>query len=155
MRSRSVGPKAFGARSASPRRRITLLAAMLLGACHGGGATRTVAPLALTGTAWELVTVQGQDASRQLGGHPAILRLATDRSVAGFTGCNRFHGTYTLAGDSIRFGPLIIRHRACAGSPELEQSYLDALRATRQFRFHADSLNFMDSTATVAVFVRY
>ena len=149
MCNRLVGPKRVGVPAS-----WLLVSALLIGGCHSHG-PRAVAPLALTETAWELVTVQGQDASRQLGGHPATLRLGTDRSVAGFTGCNRFQGTYTLVGDSIRFGPLIIRHRACAGSPQLEQSYLDALRSVQRFRFHADSLNFMDSTATVAVFVRY
>jgi putative lipoprotein len=135
-------------------RSAALAAALAVAGCHHGGA-KTVAPLALTETTWQLATVDGQNADNLAGGHPATLRLGTNRTVSGFTGCNRFRSSYTLAGDSIGFGPIIVRHRACAGPPELESAYLSALRSTRRFAFKGDSLELLASGAPVAVFVRY
>jgi heat shock protein HslJ len=129
--------------------RHPLAAALLtIAGCHSARAP-TAAPLALTETTWRLATVQGQDPNRLAGEQPALLRLTTDRGVSGFGGCNRFRGTYTVLGDSLRFGPLITTRRACGGM-ELEQTYLEALQAVRGFRFHADSLELLDAAGHVA-----
>ncbi len=77
-----------------------------------------------------------------------------DRSARGFAGCNNFRGTYTLEGDSLRFGPIITTRRAC-GIMSLEQSYLRALEAAHGFRFQTDSLELRERGGREAVFVRY
>ena len=59
---------------------------------------------------------------------PATLRLEASTSrAAGFAGCNRFSASYTLAGDSLRFGPVIATKMACADGDELERGFLGAL----------------------------
>lgn len=48
--------------------------------------------------------------------------------VSGSTGCNQFGGTYTLSGNVMRFGPLMMSRRACMGAlNDLEQKFLNTL----------------------------
>lgn len=122
--------------------------------CHRASDMQTATPLALAETTWRLAVVNGQDAGALRGDQPATLRLTTNRSARGFAGCNNFRGTYTLEGDSLRFGPLITTRRAC-GIISLEQSFLRALEGTRSFRFQSDSLELRGTQGREAVLVRY
>jgi heat shock protein HslJ len=72
---------------------------------HGGGDKTAGAPLTLT-----LSTATGQ------------------RRASGFSGCNRFTGTYILRDGKLSFGPLAGTRMACASAGgKLESDYLDAL----------------------------
>ena len=76
---------------------------------------------------WVLVAL-GEQASPPARGKPATLRLEASASrAAGFAGCNRFSASYTLAGDSLRFGPIMSTKMACVDGDELERSFLGAL----------------------------
>ncbi|HKT98262.1 MAG TPA: META domain-containing protein [Paraburkholderia sp.] len=62
---------------------------------------------------------------------PITLDLSTasgQRRASGFSGCNRYMGTYTLKDGLLSFGPLAGTRMACVGaSGEIEGPYLDAL----------------------------
>ncbi|HWA15499.1 MAG TPA: META domain-containing protein [Gemmatimonadales bacterium] len=60
--------------------------------------------------------------------------------ASGFAGCNRFSGTYTVAGDSLRFGPLMSTKMACPGQDQVEGGYLAALGATVTYTLADTSL---------------
>ncbi|PLZ01485.1 heat-shock protein [Burkholderia sp. WAC0059] len=64
-------------------------------------------------------------------GRPVTLDLSTatgQRHASGFSGCNRYAGTYTLKNGLLSFGPLAGTRMACVGAGgEIEQPYLDAL----------------------------
>jgi heat shock protein HslJ len=50
------------------------------------------------------------------------------RRASGFSGCNRYSGTYTLKNGLLSFGPLASTRMACAGAGgDIEGAYLDAL----------------------------
>ena len=77
---------------------------------------------------WVLVALGEQSSPAGRGGQPATLRLEASSSRAvGFAGCNRFSASYSLAGDSLRFGPAIATKMACADGDKLERSFLGAL----------------------------
>src|SRR5690242_17618937 len=62
----------------------------------------------VSGVDWELMELNAKTASTGAGGRRATLRFDADSArVTGFSGCNRFSGSYTLNGDSLRFGPLV------------------------------------------------
>jgi heat shock protein HslJ len=85
-------------------------------------------PAAITDRDWVLVALGTQPAPAGRGGQPATLRLEANPSRAvGFAGCNRFSAGYTLAGDSLRFGPALATKMACADGDELERGFLSAL----------------------------
>ena len=65
-------------------------------------------------------------------GAPITLNFSTQggqRKANGFSGCNRFTGTYDLAGGKLSFGPLASTRMACAPGPgsALEQPFLQGL----------------------------
>ena len=82
----------------------------------------------ITDREWVLVGLANQASPAGSGSRPATLRLdSTASHAAGFAGCNHFRASYTLAGDSLRFGPVLATKMACADGDELERSFLEAL----------------------------
>jgi heat shock protein HslJ len=69
------------------------------------------------------------------------LRLdAASARATGFAGCNRFSASYTLAGDSLGFGPAVSTKMACVEGDDLEREFLAALPAVASFSTIADTL---------------
>lgn len=64
-------------------------------------------------------------------GEPLTLDLSTtggQRHASGFSGCNRFAGSYTLKDGLLSFGTLASTRMACVGpGDEIEPAFLDAL----------------------------
>ncbi|CAG4886853.1 hypothetical protein R54767_00296 [Paraburkholderia gardini] len=64
-------------------------------------------------------------------GEPVTLTLSTasgQRRASGFSGCNRYMGTYALKDGKLSFGPLAGTRMACATpGGQIEGAYLDAL----------------------------
>jgi heat shock protein HslJ len=90
----------------------------------------------LDDTNWELTGwTQAGGAARTVphgdNGRPLTLTLSTangQRLASGYSGCNRYTGTYLLRDGKLSFGPLAGTRMACAGvGGELERAYLDAL----------------------------
>ena len=90
----------------------------------------------LDNTSWDLTGwTQPGGASRTVphgdDGQALTLTLSTangQRLASGFSGCNRFTGTYLLRDGKLSFGPLASTRMACAGTgSQLEPAYLDAL----------------------------
>jgi heat shock protein HslJ len=90
----------------------------------------------LDNTSWALVSWKQADGSPRAvpgtdSGTPLTLVLSTaggQRRANGFSGCNRFMGTYALKDGKLSLGPLAGTRMACATpASELEGPYLDAL----------------------------
>jgi putative lipoprotein len=66
------------------------------------------------------------------------LRIAADGAASGSTGCNFFHGSATVSGESLRFGQMAATLRACPPAiADQERKFLDALRDARRARLDA------------------
>ena len=81
----------------------------------------------LPGTAWQVTTFAGQ---APLADHAITFEFDTEGNIAGDASCNRFGGTCTIEGNTMKIGPLRSTRRAC--EPEImrqEQKFL-ALLAT-------------------------
>jgi len=90
----------------------------------------------LDDTSWDLTSwKQADGTSRSVPGAEAggpitlVLTTATgQRRASGFSGCNRYMGTYALKDGKLSLGPLAGTRMACATpGGELEGPYLDAL----------------------------
>jgi heat shock protein HslJ len=81
---------------------------------------------------WQLVRIERGGAETTLAGaRPPTLRLdSKEGRASGFAGCNRFSGSYQLAGDRLTFGPLLSTKMACERGMDVESAYLDALAKT-------------------------
>jgi heat shock protein HslJ len=133
---------------------VVLPAALMLAACkmpvHDYASAPPSDPFVpaatqlLDNTQWQLVEwkqadgtlravpgAAGDAAAAGPAGHPITLDLSTatgQRRASGFSGCNRYTGTYTLKNGLLSFGPLAGTRMACVGlGGDIEGAYLDAL----------------------------
>lgn len=127
---------------------------------HGAGTTAKLALVALaepeaagTPGAADLV---GDWTLADIGGAPAAdgvettLTLDDAAEATGRGGCNGFHGSYSLDGETFRFGAIASTRRACPG-PQMEQEtrFFAALDATRGFRVEDGQLLLLGETGDV------
>ncbi|MBN3757923.1 META domain-containing protein [Paraburkholderia sp. Tr-20389] len=82
-------------------------------------------------TGWKLAAGGTREVPGNAGGEPVTLVLSTEtgqRRASGFSGCNRYTGTYSLKDGKLSFGPLAGTRMACAtAGGKIEAAYLDAL----------------------------
>ncbi|WP_246024803.1 META domain-containing protein [Paraburkholderia dinghuensis] len=95
----------------------------------------------LDNTQWQLVewkqadgtlrAVPGAATNGAAGAHPITLDLSTEtgqRRASGFSGCNRYTGSYTLKNGLLSFGQMAGTRMACVGlGGDIEGVFLDAL----------------------------
>lgn len=75
------------------------------------------------------------------GDAPLTLKFMPNGTVSGSGGCNEFKATYTIAEDSIGFGPFTSTEKACgAATDEQEFTYLSYLARINKFRVEDDEL---------------
>jgi heat shock protein HslJ len=134
-----------------PIRRLLVLAALLTGCAHPP--TSEVA-LAAPGVEWQLRDLDGAPAPLGNGGRRATLTLSDSARVAGFAGCNRYFGSYTLDGAALRFSRIGMTRMACQDGMTLEQQLARALEATRTYRLDGDELILLGESGPIARFVR-
>lgn len=109
----------------------------------------------VAGVDWELMELDGKTAAAGAGGRRATIRFDADTArVGGFSGCNRFSGSYTLDGDTLQFGPLVMTRMACARGMELESELAAALTATRRYELSTTQLKLFGPSGAVARFSR-
>lgn len=107
----------------------------------------------LFGITWNLTELNGQPPPAGAGGKPATLLLEqAEHRASGFAGCNRMTGSFTQAGESLSFGPMVMTRMACAEGMELEQQYGAALAGVRTLRLSAAGMELMGDSGTIARF---
>ncbi len=94
----------------------------------------------IVGSSWVLTELDRASPPAGAGEGEASLRFPQEGRISGFTGCNRFNGSYTLAGHSIHLGPVMTTRMACPASANIEVSYKKALADARQIDLEGDSL---------------
>ena len=104
---------------------------------------------------WTTVELFGSPAPLGAGARPATLAFEADSARAGgFLGCNRYGASYSVAGDSIDFGPIVSTKMACAEGMELERRVSEALEAASRFEMTGDTLVLYGPAGVVARFER-
>jgi len=102
---------------------------------------------------WALVALGEVAAPVGAGNRPATIQFdPTTGRAAGFAGCNRYSAGYTVAGDSLTFGPAISTKMACADGDQLERGYLAMLPAIRSYALSDSTLTLNGSDGPLARF---
>jgi heat shock protein HslJ len=84
---------------------------------------------------------------------PHLVFAADAPRVSGSGGCNRITGSFELAGETLRLGPMASTMMACASGMEQEQRLLRALRSVARHRIRGAELELLDASgAPVARF---
>jgi putative lipoprotein len=125
---------------------------VLMQRMRGSPSTRSAEPStgALENTYWKLlrlgtdsITVSDRQAEPHFMLHPGT------HHVTGSGGCNRFSGSYNVAGDVLTFGEMVSTRMACAEGMESEQRFLNALGMVNKWRITGERLELLDSGGTV------
>lgn len=116
---------------------LALIVTLMLSAC--GSAETTVK---MAGTSWKLVSygpVEAQVTAAE--GIDTRLDFATDGSVSGTMGCNRFSGSFSQKGNSLTFSPIAATEMACP-EPQMtqESSAFQVMVETAKFEYKDASL---------------
>ncbi|MGG1944459.1 META domain-containing protein [Trinickia sp. NRRL B-1857] len=141
-----VAPTRARSRRRLPSCALVLAAALAVAGCampthpdSAAGPSNPLNPAAvqlLDDTRWILqsaLTSEGRTAFEvpaDQGAAPTLVLDATSgqRLASGFSGCNRFSGSYLLRDGGLTFGPLATTRNACgADAGRLSEAYLDAL----------------------------
>lgn len=104
---------------------------------------------------WEVTAINnGREAVVGVLEHaPSSMMFASDGTVTGSTGCNRFNATFTAERHSFRFGPVTATERGCGGDGvmEQEQAFLRALATVAAMRVEGDRLEFRTADDALAL----
>ncbi|MES2176634.1 MAG: META domain-containing protein [Gemmatimonadota bacterium] len=105
---------------------------------------------------WRLVEVGGVPAVPADPARRPWIRFSVDSShVNGNAGCNRFGGSFTREGLSLRFGPMMSTRMACADDAlnRQEQAFLSALGSTDHYEITGGTLVVLRASERLARFV--
>jgi heat shock protein HslJ len=112
-----------------------------------------VSTASLDNREWALVGLGEVAAPLGAGGRPATIQFEpTTGRAAGFAGCNRYSAGYTVAGDSLTFGPALSTKMACVDGDELERGYLAMLPPVRGYAVSDSMLTLSGSGGPLARF---
>jgi heat shock protein HslJ len=117
----------------------------------------TMQPAALPGTRWTALAVNnGQQAVASLVADTEITaEFASDDSLTGSAGCNRYTTRYALDGATIAIHPPALTRRACAPSVmDQERQYTVALEQAATYRLDADRLELRSAAGSLQVTYR-
>jgi heat shock protein HslJ len=86
-------------------------------------------------------------------GSEMFVRFGGEGKLEGHSGCNRFFGTFKLAGDGIEIGPLGVTRMACSDPAVMEREvrFLEALQNARQFMRDRIDLSLTDNAGNPVV----
>ncbi len=100
----------------------------------------------LTDTYWKLTEINEQPVLPGAEKKELHMVLTSEgNNVRGFSGCNRFMGSYKEENNTIQFGPLAGTMMACVGGMEQEYSFLKALESSEHFSISGEELMFYNS----------
>jgi putative lipoprotein len=114
---------AFGAQ-AEPSIMVVRVAAA---ATSSAASDATDAHSGLAGT-YRVTTLKGAAAPAGMGDQPLTVTFDRDQQqIAGFSGCNRFTGSFEVDGDRLSIGGMASTMMACPDGMEVERNFLAAL----------------------------
>ncbi len=96
----------------------------------------------IIGTSWKLIILAGAEVPPAPNQQQAIhFVLQEDAKVTGYTGCNRFNGTYSLeAGNRIRFSKMASTRMACPETAVKESDFLQVFELADNYTVNEDKL---------------
>lgn len=83
-------------------------------------------------------------------GFPGLKFIDSNKTVTGFTGCNRLSGTYKVDNSELPFSPLITTKMFCEGVRE--NNFLKALDSINGFKIENSKLLLLQNSATKLIF---
>lgn len=110
-------------------------------------------PVALEGTYWRLVQLHGDAIAGPAEASPPHIALhAGTNRIAGFGGCNRFFGQYSISAPQISLQPLGGSRASCPDTDALERAFIGALAAVEHYALDGGRLTLSGGGRQILVF---
>ena len=110
--------------------------------CSGAAPSAT-----LENTHWKLIEAGGEPVVTPADRAEAYFRLdPMGNKVEGFSGCNRFSGTYKVEGRTLRFAQVAMTMMACTDSRNPEQSFSRAINGAAAWKITGNQLELLDAS---------
>jgi heat shock protein HslJ len=122
---------------------IMVWAALLVGCSPGSQGS-----LALEGTQWRLVALEGKP---PLADTALSAEFSADQ-ISGSAGCNHFFGTYEVSGSDLTISDVARTEMYCAdpeGVMDQEETFAAALTSAASYRLDGARLELLDATGNV------
>lgn len=110
----------------------------------------TAPDVSLRNTYWKLVELNGGQVQPGEGKELHLVIRGDDR-VTGYSGCNQFMGSVSVAGDGLAFGPVAGTRRMCEGVMEQENAFLQALESAHHYRITGEDLAITNANGEVVM----
>ena len=109
--------------------------------------------ITLTETKWQLVAIRDQAVAASANGETAYLQLTTENeAVQGFSGCNRFNGSWSREEGRIVLGAMAMTMMACASDMDTEQAFMQALEEQNRHQIVGNELSMYKDDELVLLF---
>jgi heat shock protein HslJ len=102
----------------------------------------------LTGTNWQVLQIQDRKWS-EITDKMAHLLLKRDKTIEGFSGCNKVSGTYLVKGDVLLINRELVSRKACPGGMEGENQLVAVLDDVESYRIEENILELIDQNDQV------
>ncbi len=101
--------------------------------------------LSLFNTTWKPIEINGKPVIPADGQEePYVILDIKGNKMHGFSGCNRFFGTYLIKGEIFVFNKMAATRMACPKGLPLEDAFLEAMRKTEAYRLQDGILELRD-----------
>ena len=101
-------------------------------------------------TIWRVVELDGKPVTMTDGQREAYVILEVeDNRMYGFSGCNKFFGTYLVKGEIFVFNKMAGTRMACLKGLDLENEFLKAMHKTEAYRVRDGVLELRDRDENV------
>ncbi|MBU0653533.1 MAG: META domain-containing protein [Gammaproteobacteria bacterium] len=124
-----------------------LLGLAIVSACTLDSSAKNAPGLSLANTNWELQKLGKESVTSD---RPLTLNF-DDSRLTGYSGCNRYFGSYTGSGDGVfSTGPLGATKMACMGEKSLlEQRFIEQLKKASQYAIAHNQLHLLDAERNI------
>lgn len=127
-----------------------LTATLLMTACSGG-MSPTGSNHNLEGTSWKLTRLSSISGELPKTAREVTMRLDSGR-VSGNGGCNRYFGSYSLNGSSVKFNGVASTKMFCQGAMEVEDGLMQTINNTDGYYIRGKWLALLKGADTLAHF---
>ncbi len=78
--------------------------------------------------------------------------LKQENKIVGFSGCNRFSGTYQIKGDTINFSQIDMMQMTCQETMQTQQAFISVLQKTTHYKIQDKKLQLFNNAQALASF---
>jgi|GEM_PF-857604 heat shock protein HslJ len=90
----------------------------------------------LTASVWSLVSVRVKGGDKILTpdiDHIPTLKISSNGTISGTTGCNRFIGNVAVTENTLKFGGIVVTHVFCSDAMEIENALLNTFNSVDNY----------------------